>query len=195
MNIIDKFMAVNPYSRPGIKRSATFGIILHYVGVNGHTASIVWNWFANDCPKTKHFSSTQYIVDHNGDIIRTMPDEELAYHCGSSQIDPASGRVYTDWARKRFGRYAENYKHNSPNNCTIGIELCIDRQGNFTPETINAAVELVAKLVKDNGLSVFDIGHHKMVVGWKDCPLPWVKNTALFDEFKNMVEKQMRVTA
>ena len=193
MKVIDKMMTVNPYSRPGRKRPVTLGIILHYVGVNGHTASIVWNWFANGCPKNQHYSSTQYIVDHDGTILRTMPDDELAYHCGSSQIDPASGRVYTDWARQKFRRFAEDFRNNSPNFCTIGIELCIDRQGNFTSETINAAVQLVAKLLKDNRLTVDDIGHHKLVVGWKDCPLPWVKNPALFKEFKKRVKKQMGV--
>ena len=194
MKIIDKMMTVNPFSRPGRKRPVTLGIILHYVGVNGHTASIVWNWFANGCPQNKHYSSTQYIIDHDGTILRTMPDDELAYHCGSSQVDPASGRIYTNWARQKFGRFAEDFRNNSPNFCTIGIELCIDRQGNFTKETINAAVELVAKLLKENRLIVDDIGHHKMVVGWKDCPLPWVRNPALFDEFKKRVGENMRTT-
>ena len=81
----------------------------------------------------------------------------------------------------------------SPNNCTIGIELCIDGQGNFTTETVAAAVELVAKLLEENKLTTEDIGHHKLVVGWKDCPLPWVKNPALFEEFKTNVGNKMGV--
>jgi N-acetylmuramoyl-L-alanine amidase len=82
---------------------------------------------------------------------------------------------------------------NSPNNCTIGIELCIDGNGNFTTETITAAAELVAKLVRENNLTTEDIGHHKKVVGWKDCPLPWVKNPTLFDEFKDRVRGKLGV--
>jgi N-acetylmuramoyl-L-alanine amidase len=193
MKIIDKFMPVNQYSRPGRIRSATLGIILHYVGVNGHTASIVWIWFANDCPKQQHYSSTQYIVDHNGTIIRTMPDDELAYHCGSKQVDPASGRIYTDWARRKFKHFVSDPTKNSPNHCTVGIELCIDRQGNFTVETINAAVELVAKLLQENNLTTEDIGHHKLVVGWKECPLQWTKKPELFEEFKDRVRNKMGV--
>ena len=191
MKIIEKFMTVNPYSRPGRKRPVTLGIILHYVGVNGHTASIVWNWFANGCPANKHYSSTQYIIDHDGTILRTMPDDELAYHCGSSQLDPASGKIYTDWARKKFGRFASNPQTTSPNHCTIGIELCIDQQGNFTEKTLVAAVELVARLLKENNLTTEEIGHHKLVVGWKDCPLPWVKNNVLFVNFKALVKNKM----
>jgi N-acetylmuramoyl-L-alanine amidase len=69
--------------------------------------------------------------------------------------------------------------------------MCIDVRGDFTSETINAAVELAAKLLGDNRLSVDDIGHHNLVVGWKDCPLPWVKNPFLFDEFKDKVKARL----
>jgi N-acetylmuramoyl-L-alanine amidase len=71
--------------------------------------------------------------------------------------------------------------------------LCIDQKGNFTPETINAAVELVAKLVETHNLNTDDIGHHKQVVGWKNCPLPWIKESALFDEFKDRVRNKLGV--
>jgi N-acetylmuramoyl-L-alanine amidase CwlA len=42
-------------------------------------------------------------------------------------------------------------------------------------------------LINKNNLMVDDIGHHQKVVGWKDCPLPWVKEPALFEEFKLQV--------
>ena len=129
----------------------------------------------------------------NGDIYRAVPDNEVAYHCGSSRVDPASGRIYTNWARKKFGHFVSDPTKNSPNNCTIGIELCIDRQSNFTPETLTAAVGLVAKLLAENNLATEDIGHHNLVVGWKDCPLPWTKNPELFEKFKDRVREKMGV--
>jgi len=95
--------------------------------------------------------------------------------------------------KKKFGHFADDPTKNSPNNCTIGIELCINQQGNFTRETLNAAVELTAKLLEVNNLNTEDIGHHKMVVGWKDCPMPWVKNPELFDDFKDKVRNKMGV--
>ena len=166
------------------------GIILHWVGVPGQRAMSVWNWFENNCPADKHYSSAQYIIDLNGDVYHDIPDDEVAHHCGSLQKDPASGKIYTDWAREKFGRYAASPDINSPNNCTIGIEMCVtDANGNFTPETLNAAVELTASLVKKYNLTVDDIGTHHMVVGWKDCPRLWTRNPALFDEFKERVKK------
>jgi N-acetylmuramoyl-L-alanine amidase len=71
--------------------------------------------------------------------------------------------------------------------------LCVDRKCNFTEETLNSAVELVAYLVQENNLTTDEIGHHKMVVGWKDCPLPWVIKPELFENFKQRVREEMRV--
>jgi N-acetylmuramoyl-L-alanine amidase len=79
----------------------------------------------------------------------------------------------------------------SPNNCTIGIELCINKQWEFTPETIHSAVALAAKLLEENHLLIEEIGHHNLVVGWKDCPFPWVKNPSLFEKFKEEVKVKM----
>jgi len=193
MNIIRKFLTLSQYSRSGRRLPVCKAVILHYVGIPNQKALAVWNYFNNDCPRNMHYSSAHYIIDLNGDVYHAVPDDEVAWHCGSSCKDPASGRIYTDWARKKFGHFADDPTKNSPNYCTIGIELCINAQGNFPIETITAAVDLTAKLLTENKLNTEDIGHHKMVVGWKDCPLPWVKNPALFDDFKEMVAGKMGV--
>jgi N-acetylmuramoyl-L-alanine amidase len=192
MKIIEKLLKINPYSRPGRLLGAVKGIILHWVGVGGQRAINTWGWFETGCPKDKHYSSAHYVIDLNGDIYHAVPDNEVAYHCGSSQCDPASGRIYTDWAREKFGPYAERPDINSPNNCTIGIEMCvIDNSGNFTPETLDAARELAAKLLRENRLAIDDIGTHNLVVGWKDCPRLWFNRPELFEEFKERVRSLM----
>jgi len=191
MNIIEKLLSVNPYSRSGRRLAVCKGIVFHYVGIANQRALTTWNYFEKDCPADKHFSSAHYIIDLNGDIYHAVPNNEVAWHCGSYKPDPKSGRIYTDWARKKYVFYANDPAITSPNYCTIGIELCIDNKGNFTPETLQAGVELAAKLLDENKLSVDDIGTHNMVVGWKDCPFPWVKCPALFDEFKERVRVKM----
>jgi N-acetylmuramoyl-L-alanine amidase len=185
MKIIEKPLTINQYSHPGRLLGTVKGIILHWVGVGGQRAVSTWNFFEFACPKDKHYSSAHYIVDLNGDIYHAIPDKEVAYHCGSSREDPASGRIYTDWAREKFGPYAERPDINSPNNCTIGIEMCvIDSNGNFTAETLDAARELVAKLLKENRLTTRELGTHYKVVGWKDCPRLWYNRPDRFEEFK-----------
>jgi N-acetylmuramoyl-L-alanine amidase len=192
MKIIEKLLTVNQYSRPGRPLGAVKGVILHWVGVGGQRAMGTWNFFEFSCPKDKHYSGAHYIIDLNGDIYHAVPDKEVAYHCGSSQPDPKSGRIYTDWARAKFGPYAERPESNSPNNCAIGIELCvIDGNGNFTAETLDAARELAVKLLKENRLTVEEMGTHHLVVGWKDCPRLWVKRPELFEEFKAAVKKAL----
>jgi N-acetylmuramoyl-L-alanine amidase len=193
MRIVDFFLTVNPFTRPGRRLSVCKGIIFHYVGVPNQKAMNVWKFFEKDCPVDKHYSSAHYIIDLNGDIYHAVPDNEVAYHCGSEKPDPQSGRIYTDWARKKYGFFASDPVSTSPNFCTLGIELCIDVQGNFTHETIQSAVELAAKLLGENKLLVDDIGTHNLVVGWKDCPLPWVKNPALFEDFIDKVKARMGV--
>jgi len=187
MKIIEKLLTINPYSRSRRQLSVCRGIVFHYVGIPNQKAISTWDYFEKTCPAEKHYSSAHYIIDLNGDIYQAVPDDEVAWHCGSDIKDPISGRIYTDWAREKYGFYASDPSKVSPNYCTVGIEMCIDRQGNFTPETLKAAVELAAKLLGEYRLSVAEIGHHKLVVGWKDCPLPWVKNPLLFDEFKDKV--------
>jgi len=193
MKLIEKFLTINPYSRSGRSLAVCKGIVFHYVGIAGQRAATTWTFFEKDCPLTKHYSSAHYIIDINGEVYHAVPDNEVAYHCGSEKPDPASGRIYTDWARQKYGYYASDPVKTSPNYCTIGIEMCIDEKGNFTPETLQAAVELAVKLLEENRLTVDDIGHHKMVVGWKDCPLPWTKNPALFDDFKERVKEKLGV--
>jgi N-acetylmuramoyl-L-alanine amidase len=194
VKVIEKPLSVNAYSRPGRPLGGVKAVILHWTGAPMQRAINTWGWFETDCPKEKHYSSAHYIIDLNGEIYHAVPDKEVTYHCGSSQNDPASGRIYTDWARKKLGRFAEDPVINSPNNCTIGIELCtIDTEGNFAPETLVSAVEIVAKLLKDNGLTIDDIGTHNLVVGWKDCPRLWTKHPERFDTFRQAAREKMAI--
>ncbi|MDR2246947.1 MAG: peptidoglycan recognition protein family protein, partial [Treponema sp.] len=182
---IEKFLTVNQYSRPGHKNGGVKAVILHWTGAPGQRAINTWGWFETGCLKNKSYASAHYIVDFDGAVYHAIPDSEVAYHCGSSQKDPASGRIYTDWARAKFGRFAERPDINSPNNCTIGIEMrVIDSNGNFTAENLDAARELVAKLLKENRLAVEEVGTHTKVSGWKDCPRLWFNQPGKFEEFK-----------
>jgi N-acetylmuramoyl-L-alanine amidase len=189
MKIIEKLLTANPYSRPGRKPIDVKAVILHWTGIPMQSAAGVWGYFEKDCPANKHYSSAHYIIGLDGAIYHAVPDSAVAYHCGASQKDPASGKIYTDWAREKLGSCAASPESSSPNNCTIGIELCVtDAKGNFTAETLDAAVELTAHLLKKHHLSADDIGTHHMVVGWKECPLLWARDPALLGGFKERVK-------
>lgn len=190
MKITDSLLTVNPYSRPGRRINKTLSIIMHWTGVPMQPARVVRDFFESRKDGRQSYGSAHYVVDFSGEIIRMIPDSEVAYHCGSDKLDPVSKKIYTDWARDIFGSYAS--PNSSPNNCTIGIELCtIDTEGNFRDATISAAVELCSSLCKTHGVKPRDIGTHNLVVGWKDCPRLWVNKPTLFSDFVAKVEGAM----
>jgi len=178
--IKDEYLTINKYTRSGRKLNELLGIILHWTGPYGHNAKQIWNYFEYNCTKDKHYSSAHYIIGFEGEIIHAIPNDEIAYHCGSSKNDPISKCIYTDWARKQFGIYANTEKYTekqldkiikSPNQVTIGIELCaIDEEGNFNSDTIRSAINLVSNLLYKYNRDISIIGTHNKVVGWKDCP-------------------------
>ena len=190
MELVKDFLTPNEYSRPQRQLKEVLGVIIHYTANAGASAKANRDFFEARKTGNAGYGSAHYIIDQTGKIIQCIPEFEVAYHVGSSKPDPKSGKIYTDKARQMFGNFAT--ENNSPNNCTIGIELCnIDDAGHFTAKTMTAAVELTADILKRYGLSVRHIATHKEVVGWKDCPLLWVDYPELYDAFKIDVALKM----
>jgi N-acetylmuramoyl-L-alanine amidase len=185
MNMTEKLLdATNTYARPGRKLKEKKAVILHWVGVGGQRAASVWNFFNGTTKEKGHYSSAHYIIDIDGSILHCIPDDEVAYHCGSSQpVSKDSKQIYTDWARSHIGEHYCN-PENSPNNATIGIEMCVTNSaGDFDPRTLEAASELVTHLCGKYKIKKENIGTHKLVVGWKDCPLLWSTHPEEFQKF------------
>lgn len=190
MQIIHDFLSINEYSRPGRKLREVLGLVIHWTAAPEQNAQQVRAYFESKKSGMSGYGSSHYIIDQNGLIVAAVPEYEIAYHCGSSQPDPASGKIYTDYARAAFGRYAT--AASSPNNCTLSIELCpVDAAGNFSDATINAAIELAADICKRYTLTINDIATHKDVVGWKDCPKLWSDKPELAAAFRLSVADKM----
>lgn len=187
MQIIHDFLTINEYSRSGKRLRELLGIVIHWTADADSNAAEIRRYFEAKKTGINGYGSAHYIIDQNGLTIAAVPEHEVAYHCGTNEKDPASRKVYTDEARRRFGRYASEYS--SPNNCTIGIELCpVDTAGNFSNATINAAVELCADICKRYELTADAITTHHDVVGWKNCPKLWTEKPALLDAFRESVK-------
>lgn len=192
MNIAEKLIRTNPYSRPGRPMREKRAVILHWVGVGGQRALSVRDFF-DSAEKQKRYASAHYCIDLDGTVYRFIPDTEVAYHCGSSQPDPASGKIYTDWARTVFGPFVADPAKDSPNNASLGIEMCVlDNEGAFDPRTVEAAAELTAALCRSYRIPPEHVGTHHMVVGWKDCPRLWTRRPELFEEFREKVKGMIR---
>ena len=180
--ITNALIPVNRYSRPGTKLKSVKGIVMHYTASNGAPAKNIVSYFGNlrlpaNASKAKPtFASAHYsVVDIS--IVRALPDNEVAYHTGSSQ-------GYTKDALSRLSTY--------PNNCTLGVEMCLDKNGKITEKTFQNCVDLVAYLCKQYKLTEKDIWTHIGVVGWKQCPLPWIQKPSEFTRFKQEVSNKLK---
>lgn len=100
-------------------------------------------------------TSWHYTVDDH-EIYHHIPDDEIAYHAG-------------DKDGNKYG---------------IGIELCVNTDGDFEKTFANAA-KLVAYLLKSYNLSLESIKMHHDFSG-KDCPHSIIENNR-FKEFKKLV--------
>lgn len=190
MEIKKDFLTINEFSRPGKKLKEVLAVVMHWTANPGAAAKENRDYFEAKKAGMGGYGSAHYIVGIKGEIIHCIPEDEVAYHCGTSRTDPASGRIYTDYARQKFGKYA--LETSSPNLCTIGIELCpVDLYGNFTASTVESAAELCAGICKRHGLAAQDITTHHNIVGWKDCPRLWTNRPGLLEEFKESVQKKI----
>lgn len=174
MNIIENFININRYSRPGTKLRDVRGIVIHWTANPGSSALANRNYFNNLNDKQKTYASAHFIIDINGSIIQALPLDELAYHVGS--------KTYTDLTKNKFksnGVIAPNYH-------TIGIELCHpDLTGKFTSDTLDALKQLLNKLLIYFKLGIGDVYTHQEIVGWKDCPRWFVNNPQEYKKFKD----------
>ena len=192
MKVLDLPLTVNPYSRCGDKLAMVKAVVVHWVANPNQTAQGVRDFFEGH-KADRDYGSAQYVIGLDGNVIRCVPETEVAYHCGSSKPDPASGKVYTDLARSKFGSFANDHVKQSPNYCTIGIEHChMDWAGKMTFDTYQASVELAADLCRRYRLvPETDLLLHKEVVGWKDCHKWFVDNPAEWARYKAAVRTLM----
>lgn len=107
----------------------------------------------------KTSTSWHYTVDEK-EIYHHIPDDEVAHHAATEK-----GNLYG-----------------------IGIELCVNQDGDFE-KTFENAAKLVAYLLKEYNLGMADIKTHNDFSG-KDCPHNILKDNRM-QEFKNKVKSYL----
>ena len=145
-------------------------IVIHYVGALGG-AKANCQYYAS-----KYIgASAHYFVGFDGEIWQSVPDEDIAWHCGAS-----------------------SYKHAECRNTnSIGIELCVRNKGSqaadskdwyFEEATVKEAIELTKYLMQKYGVPASNVIRHYDVTG-KICPNPYVYNTTkhTWDAFKKAI--------
>ena len=164
MKIEENLLTVNPMSRPGTKLDSVKKIVIHYVNNPGSSAIANRNYFESLKDQKVISASAHYIIGMNGEIIRIIPEDEVAYHSGNKEM----------------------------NRISIGIENTHpDSTGKFTTATYNSLVKLLADIATRYNLNpLTDIIRHYDVTG-SNCPKYYVKNPAKFEKLKKDVQTEM----
>lgn len=145
---ITEMLLTNTTSRPQT-RITPKGVVIHWTANERKGANAVANRNYFNNPTTE--ASAHYIVD-DSQIIRCLPENEMGYHVGA--------KIYKQEALTKLSSY--------PNNCTIGIEMCVNADGSF-PVTYLKTVELTASILKRYGWGKEQLWRHYDITG-KNCP-------------------------
>lgn len=167
-----KQMFLTNKNRPKIKLKKIKGIVIHWTANTGKGANAIAN--RNYFNSTERLASAHFIVDDRN-IIQCIPEDEVAWHVGSDK--------YRDAGRK----LSENGY--GPNYFTIGIEMCVNSDGNWI-KTYQNTVELAACLLRKYNLNTNDLYRHYDITG-KDCPKMMIDESEWL-KFKNAVDKLIK---
>jgi N-acetylmuramoyl-L-alanine amidase CwlA len=156
-------------NRPMTKCTIRKGIVIHYTANYGNRANARAN--RNYYETTTTYASTQYLVDDTI-ILQAIPDNEVAWSVGA--------KSYTATGKKLF--------HNGlqPNYTTISIEMCVNKDSNFSKVMENTAW-LTAYLLKKYHLTINDVYRHYDITG-KNCPAFYISDINAWKEFKLKVQ-------
>lgn len=169
---------VNKFSRPGIKLVQVLGLVLHWTGNKGSSDENHAEYFDGPDGGGERYASAHFFVDRDSATL-IIPLDEVAYHANDLTCKIP-----------KLKASAPNYKGGNANLTTIGIEMCVEKDGTIHPETIARTVQLTSHLCEFYKLTTNDIYRHYDVTG-KNCPAPWVKDGQLFVDFKNKVNDQL----
>lgn len=178
------------YNRPGRLLNELRAIIIHWTANThkGANAMANRNYF-NTKPAImvngkKIYASAHYIIDDHT-IVRCLPDLEVGYHVGSS-------KPYKDLVHSKLNIPVGD----SPNNYTLGIEMCVNSDGDFS-KTRQHTIELTNSLMNQYGIDQSRVLRHFDITG-KDCP-KMMLDEAIWEQFRtevvslNVISGQLKV--
>jgi N-acetylmuramoyl-L-alanine amidase len=157
---------INKYSRPGIKSHGVKGLVIHWTANPGGSDTAHKTFFDGADGGGSRYAGAHLFIDKDS-ATQIIPFDEVAYHANEKNC--------------KIVKLGSNANQN-----TIGIEMCVEKDGTIHPETIKRTVQVIAHLCQFYKLGVNDIYRHYDITG-KNCPAPWVTEPSLFGQFKKDV--------
>ena len=156
-----KLIELSKEGRPGVKREIKY-IVIHETG-NFEKGTDAESHSILLTENSNDSTSWHYTVDDH-EIYHHIPDDEVAWHAG------------------------DGVKNGGGNINGIGIELCVNSDGDFE-ETFDNATKLVAYLLDAYNLSTDAIKKHGDFIS-KDCPNTIIKENRMDEFIKKVKEYQ-----
>ncbi|QHZ46447.1 peptidoglycan recognition protein family protein [Bacillus sp. NSP9.1] len=169
VKVVENFVKVNQYTRPGLKLPKVKGIVMHWTATPGASALNERNYFNGTCIADQRYASAHYFIDRH-EVQQIIPEHEVAYHAHDKN------RCYVSFLKP------------NANTTAIGVEMCVEKDGEIHSETVQNAAELAADLCKRYGLSTDNIVRHYDVTQ-KNCPAPWVSDSSRLAAFRTTVDR------
>ena len=141
VKIIQDFIENNAINRPGKIKEKLY-ITVHETANKSIGANA--RAHANYLKNITNYVSWHYTVDDK-EIYQHLTDNEMAYHCTDGISD------------------------NSGNVTSIGIEICVNKDGDFI-KAVNNTIELIAKLMTDYDIPIENVVPHSYWYKLKTCP-------------------------
>ncbi len=164
--VVQSYLPKGSSSRPGLHRTIKYIVIHETDNFKAGADAKAHNDFLLSQANTQELSWHYTVDDH--EIYHNLPDDEAAYHA------------------------SDHMKQDGGNRNGIGIELCVNEDGNYE-KTLENGVQLVAKLLHEYGLTVDDVKKHQDFSG-KICPARLIENKR-WDEFIERVRAAYAQTA
>lgn len=155
------------YNRPFRKLKKLKGIVVHWTANTNKGANALAHYSYFNRKKTDNvYGSAHYVVD-DSNIYRYVPDDEFAYHVGAKSYKPV---VYSKLGVPQG---------DTPNYYTVGIEMCVNSDGDFI-KTRENTIDLLRYLLDKYKLKREHVYRHFDITG-KDCPKMMLDNNVWND--------------
>jgi N-acetylmuramoyl-L-alanine amidase len=162
------YVIKNQFSRPGTKNNGVKGIVMHWTATPGASDTNEQAFFDGSDGGGGRYASAHLFVDRDSATL-TIPLDEVAYHANDHAC--------------RVSFLAPNANFTS-----IGIEMCVEKDGTIHAETVERSAQVAAELCRMYKLDpLTKIVRHFDVTG-KNCPAPWVADSSKLTAFKNRVK-------
>ncbi len=157
--IIEDFLTINEYSRPGEPLQNVNNLFVHYTANPETSAAQNRSYFENLGITGETSASAHFVIGYDGEIIQCIPLNEIAYAVMQRNYD------------------------------SVSIECCyLQEDGKFTDATYRSLIQLCAWFLNEYDLAPEDMRRH-YDEGGKKCPLYYVEHEEAWEQFINDLEK------